>query len=119
MPELPDSVILDEAWGSVHLHGDWKWLSKNMSTPQRELVADAITRWHERLHADDPDIGGMNQTDLRWWRYDPDVVGKASLGRPCLCKDTLDHNVTSLADVGQKLQRFICGGCRAEFVEAV
>lgn len=46
----------DGAWGSVWLHGKWKWLTKNMTTPERELAADAVARWSAALHAEDEDL---------------------------------------------------------------
>jgi hypothetical protein len=62
----------DAAWGSVWLHGDWRWLTKNMTTEQREHVADAVARWHAALYADYADYPGVRPPDdaeLRWWRF--------------------------------------------------
>lgn len=57
----------DDAWGSVWLHGKWSWLTKNMTTPERELAADAVERWNQRLCR----IDGLDREPLeglRWWR---------------------------------------------------
>ncbi|MFK0288275.1 hypothetical protein ACIQVL_48560 [Streptomyces sp. NPDC090499] len=56
----------DAAWHSVWLHGNWRWLTKNMTTPEREHAADAVNRYSAHLNAEDPDLEEI--TDLRWWR---------------------------------------------------
>lgn len=53
----------DAAWHSVWLHGNWAWLTKNMTTPEREHAADAVQRYSSHLEPDEPEIDG-----LRWWR---------------------------------------------------
>jgi hypothetical protein len=58
----------DEAWGSVWLHGDWKWLTQNMTTEQREHAADAVLRWMHGLDAIDGRPVREEPEDLRWWR---------------------------------------------------
>ena len=59
----------DAAWHSVWLHGNWRYLTKNMSTPEREHAADAVTRYNVHLNAQDPDLEAEVQ-GLRWWRDD-------------------------------------------------
>ena len=58
----------DAAWGSVWLHGDWRYLTRQMTTEQREWAADAVARWRMALYADDPDIEPDEPDGLRWWR---------------------------------------------------
>jgi hypothetical protein len=58
----------DAAWGTVWLHGNWKWLTKNMTTPERELAADAVARWSAVLNAEDEDLEAGEPEGLRWWR---------------------------------------------------
>jgi len=53
----------DAAWHSVWLHGNWRYLTKNMTTPEREHAADAVARYSAHLEPDEPEIA-----DLRWWR---------------------------------------------------
>lgn len=60
----------DAAWGSVWLHGNWKWLTKNMTTPEREHAADAVARWTAALNAEDHDLETEEPEGLRWWRDD-------------------------------------------------
>ncbi|MFG2359427.1 hypothetical protein [Streptomyces sp. NPDC048521] len=57
----------DAAWHSVWLHGDWRWLTKNMTTPEREHAADAVARYSAHLNAEDPDLEAEID-GLRWWR---------------------------------------------------
>lgn len=57
----------DAAWHSVWLHGNWRWLTKNMTTPEREHAADAVDRYSAHLNAEDPDLEA-EIADLRWWR---------------------------------------------------
>lgn len=58
----------DAAWHCVWLHGNWRYLTKQMTTPEREHAADAVARYHAYLVATDgPDSSGEPE-DLRWWR---------------------------------------------------
>ncbi|WP_329126156.1 hypothetical protein [Streptomyces sp. NBC_01353] len=55
------------AWGSVWLHGNWRYLTGQMTTEEREHAADAVVRWQAGLTAMD----GVERTEpdgLRWWR---------------------------------------------------
>lgn len=63
-----DPLPGDGAWGSVWLHGNWKWLTKNMATPDREHAADAVARWSAALAKDDGDLERGEPDGLRWWR---------------------------------------------------
>lgn len=58
----------DDAWGSVWLHGDWRWLTKNMETPAREYAADCVARWSLALGEVDGDPDRTEPDGLRWWR---------------------------------------------------
>lgn len=58
----------DDAWGTVWLHGNWRYLTSKMTTPEREHAADAVARWSAALHADDPDLEEGEPEGLRWWR---------------------------------------------------
>lgn len=55
--------VLDGACHSVWLHGDWYWLTRQMTTPEKEAFADAVDRFSATLEPDEP--GPV--TD-RWWR---------------------------------------------------
>jgi len=56
-------LLGDAAWHSVWLHGNWGWLTQNMTTAEREHAADAVQRYSTHLEPDEPELG-----DLRWWR---------------------------------------------------
>lgn len=58
----------DDAWGTVWLHGKWSWLTKCMTTPQREYAADCVARWSARLAEDDGESERGEPDGLRWWR---------------------------------------------------
>ena len=58
----------DDAWGTVWLHGDWSWLTKCMTTPEREYAADCVARWSARLAQDDGEPERGEPDGLRWWR---------------------------------------------------
>lgn len=55
---------LDGAMHSVWLHGNWRWLTQNMTTPQREAAADAVDRYSAILMAGADEEPA--RTD-RWW----------------------------------------------------
>lgn len=64
---------LDAAMHSVWLHGKWRWLTRNMTTEEKEAAADAVDRhnatWPEA------DRGALVE---RWWRDDAPAEGGAS-----------------------------------------
>jgi hypothetical protein len=59
----------DDAWGSVWLYGNWKHISTKMTNIERELAADAIMRWNERIGREDQTHDEIDPRGLRWWRY--------------------------------------------------
>lgn len=68
--QLPPPTAGDGAWHSVWLHGDWRWLTRNMTTEQREHAADAVARYSAYLAQQDNEPGRGEPEDLRWWRDD-------------------------------------------------
>lgn len=58
----------DEAWGSVWLHGNWRYLTKQMTTEAREDAAAAVLRWMHTLDATDRRPAREEPAELRWWR---------------------------------------------------
>lgn len=63
----PTIAAMYGALHSVWLHGDWRWLTRNMTTEQREAAADAVERHSATLdHYGQP--GDDMPLDLRWWR---------------------------------------------------
>jgi len=58
---------LEAAMHSVWLHGDWRWLTRKMTTEEREAAADAVQRYSNKLRADDGEDPAPLE-GLRWWR---------------------------------------------------
>ncbi|MEU1761335.1 hypothetical protein [Micromonospora sp. NPDC005652] len=58
-------AVLDSAWHSVWLHGDWFWLTRSMTTEEREAAAAAVRR-HSDMHAE-PGESPLDDRALRWW----------------------------------------------------
>lgn len=68
-PVTSTGLAADGAWYSVWLHGNWRWLTQNMTTEQREHAAAAVERCWEHLHEGTGDgVDPDTVTDLRWWR---------------------------------------------------
>jgi plasmid stability protein len=63
-----DPLPGDAAWHSVWLHGNWRWLTKNMTTPEREHAADAVARYGQHLDTLDGCDRFEEPEGLRWWR---------------------------------------------------
>ncbi len=55
---------IDGACHSVYLHGKWKWLTQQMTTPEKEAFADACDRGLADIENDKPHLVP------RWWRDD-------------------------------------------------
>jgi hypothetical protein len=51
--------------GSIWLYISWPYVTKQLTTPQKELFADAVEAWSRRLNDGDPD---EPTTVDRWWR---------------------------------------------------
>ena len=59
---------LESAMHSVWLHGDWRWLTRKMTTEEREAAADAVQRYSDYVSQDEDEEFRGPITDLRWWR---------------------------------------------------
>jgi hypothetical protein len=59
---------LDAAMHSVWLHGNWRFLTSQMTTEEREAAADAVQRHNEWANRQDDDLGPIDNAGLRWWR---------------------------------------------------
>lgn len=78
VPAMCDEIErLDGAMHSVWLHGKWRWLTRNMTTEEREAAADAVTRYSTKLDESENDPLPTDQHALRWWR---DSTGEAVKG---------------------------------------
>jgi hypothetical protein len=61
-----DRTALAAAMHSVWLHGDWRWLTRNMTTEEKEAAADAVEQHSKAAHDEDETWEPL--TGLRWWR---------------------------------------------------
>jgi hypothetical protein len=61
--------LLDAALHSVWLHGDWHWLTRNMTTPEREAAWAAVKRHSALLIPGEP----LDEADA-WWRAPEEVT---------------------------------------------
>ncbi|MFJ4306396.1 hypothetical protein [Streptomyces pseudovenezuelae] len=59
--------VADAAWHSVWLHGDWRTLTRNMSTVERNHAADAVARHSRQLALQDGNLTHTEPQNLRWW----------------------------------------------------
>ncbi|MFY1668533.1 hypothetical protein ACN27G_01030 [Plantactinospora sp. WMMB334] len=53
---------LDGAMHTVWLEGSWEWVTKKMTTEQREAAVAAVLRYHDQIYADEP----LDPSALRW-----------------------------------------------------
>lgn len=58
---------LDSAMHSVWLLGDWRFLTSKMTSEEREAAAAAVERHGAVMDADDPEVGPVERTSIRWW----------------------------------------------------
>lgn len=63
--------VLDAAMHSVWLHGQWRWLTSNMTTEEREAAWAAVQRYGARLHPGEPP---MPDKFGAWWREGADYA---------------------------------------------
>lgn len=57
----------EDLLGCIWLYINWRYVTKQLTTPQKEMFADAVEAWSARLAADDGEQGGKAD---RWWRDD-------------------------------------------------
>ena len=62
-----DVVALEDILGQTYLYIGWRYLSKQMTTVEKERWADAIDAWSARLNDASDDVGLLAP---RWWRDD-------------------------------------------------
>ncbi|ARX81496.1 hypothetical protein SMD44_00894 [Streptomyces alboflavus] len=56
------------AWHSVWLHGNWRYLTRNMTTPEREHAARCVEAYDRHLAEVDGEPFRSGPQGLRWWR---------------------------------------------------
>lgn len=65
----------EDLLASVVLYISWRYVTKQLTTEQKELFADAIERSHGREHGPDgeepdPEMASLPSYAPRWWRPD-------------------------------------------------
>ena len=66
-PPLLDTAE-NSAWHSVWLHGKWTWLTKCMTTEEREYAAQCVDQYDRYLAVVDGEPNRPGLDGLRWWR---------------------------------------------------
>ncbi|MFF8610859.1 hypothetical protein ACF06X_33675 [Streptomyces sp. NPDC015346] len=61
-------TVENGAWHTVWLEGNWSWVTKKMTTEQREYAADRVAAYSAYLAAVDGDLEREEPDGLRWWR---------------------------------------------------
>lgn len=60
--EVSERRMFEDLLGGIFLHVGWYRVTKQLTTPEKELFADSVDAWSERLHP-----GDGARVD-RWWR---------------------------------------------------
>jgi hypothetical protein len=63
----PTREDFEDLLGSISLYLNWRYVTKQLTTPQKEMFADAADAWAERLLAAEDEPAGRVE---RWWRDD-------------------------------------------------
>jgi hypothetical protein len=63
---VPADLRYQDLLGSIWLYIPWQFVTKQLTTPQKELFADAVDAHSRRLNADEPEIN-LHPAE-RWWR---------------------------------------------------
>lgn len=67
------TVPYEDLLASIWLYVKWHYVTRQLTTPQKELFADAIDAHHARANAEDPDLNAPPVD--RWWRPDAPPEG--------------------------------------------
>lgn len=59
---------LQELLGCISLYVKWRWLTKQLTTEQKEMWADVVDAWHRQRQIEDGE--GPHPVAERWWRDD-------------------------------------------------
>jgi len=61
-----EATAYQELLASVWLYIKWEYVTRQLTTEQKDLFADAIDASHARANAEDPELGAIPVD--RWWR---------------------------------------------------
>jgi hypothetical protein len=79
-PTAEPTADLDGAMHSVWLHGQWRWLTRNMTTDQREAAWASVKRHSAAIN--DPHTEPLSDDTGAWWRTDTPAVPPAATAAP-------------------------------------
>lgn len=69
----------DEIAGSVWLYTSWRWFTRQLTTEQKDALADAVDRWCARIDSGEDVNDGEDRAPIdRWWRDKPAATRKES-----------------------------------------
>lgn len=58
----------EDLLGSIWLYIKWEYVTRQLTTPQKELFADAVDAWSARLNEGEPEELRVESGARRWWR---------------------------------------------------
>lgn len=58
----------EDLLGSIWLYIKWEYVTRQLTTAQKELFADAVDAWSARLNAGEPEDLQVESGTRRWWR---------------------------------------------------
>jgi hypothetical protein len=59
-----DVSALEDILGDVWLYIDWRYVTKQLTTPEKERFLAAVESWHNRLDPNEP----FDAAPWAWWR---------------------------------------------------
>jgi hypothetical protein len=60
----------EDLLAAVWLYIDWRWITTQLTTEQKELFADAVDAHGQRVAAEEGPMWGEPTRVCRWWRDD-------------------------------------------------
>lgn len=65
--ETQEPDPLDYAMFTVWLEGNWRWVTKKMTTEAREAAIAAVLRYDAAMKGDEPNEDLLDRSSLAWW----------------------------------------------------
>ena len=74
--EMNERERYEDLLASIALYIDWRYVTRQLTTEQKDLFADAIGRHAFRIHGPggedpDPEMSGSPSYASRWWKDGP------------------------------------------------
>lgn len=63
----PYTAPFEDLLASIWLYIDWRYVTRQLTTPQKNLLADAIDASHRRTAAGEGPAYGLSALADRWW----------------------------------------------------